>query len=180
MDNKYLEKLNALDIPESAKKDILRKIKVYSIDKAEREAGLPSANASFHFALLDGEEKNQIAVAEIIVESLFDLGLLCENRVTVKRREDLVSQYVGQTAMMTRDALLDSLGGALLILGLDEIYTGDLHKFGVEAIETLLTSMEDYRDQAMVIIAGDSEKMKQIFEDYLGLKSCFYYRRIEL
>ena len=68
-------------------------------------------------------------------------------------RADLVSGYLGQTALKTRDVIKDCLGGVLFI---DEAYSlGNNEKrdsFSKECIDTLCEALSDNKNNLMVII----------------------------
>ena len=70
-------------------------------------------------------------------------------------RDDLVGEYIGQTAPKTRWVLERAMGGVLFI---DEAYSlyraADPKDFGQECIDILLQVMENERDKLVVILAA--------------------------
>lgn len=59
---------------------------------------------------------------------------------------------------------------------IDEAYSlcrGQDDTFGLEAIDTLVKAMEDYRDNLVVILAGYSREMKLFLQANSGLRSRF-------
>jgi hypothetical protein len=93
-------------------------------------------------------------------------------------RADLVAGYLGQTALKTKDAIKDSLGGVLFI---DEAYAlGNTEKrdsFSKECIDTLCEALSDHKDDLMVIIAGYEKDLNECFFAYNdGLDSRFTWR----
>ena len=106
------------------------------------------------------------------------LGIL--NKGTFKKvtRGDLISGYLGQTALKTRDIIKESLGGVLFI---DEAYSlGNPEKkdsFAKECIDTLCEALSDNKENLMVIIAGYEKELKESFFSFnKGLESRFAWR----
>ena len=93
-------------------------------------------------------------------------------------RADLIAGYLGQTALKTKDAIKDSLGGVLFI---DEAYAlGNTEKrdsFSKECIDTLCEALSEHKDDLMVIIAGYEKDLNECFFAYNdGLDSRFTWR----
>jgi hypothetical protein len=93
-------------------------------------------------------------------------------------RADLIAGYLGQTALKTKDAIKDSIGGVLFI---DEAYAlGNTEKrdsFSKECIDTLCEALSDHKDDLMVIIAGYEKDLNECFFAYNdGLDSRFTWR----
>jgi probable Rubsico expression protein CbbX len=87
-------------------------------------------------------------------------------------RDDLVGQYIGQTAPRARKVLDKAMGGVLFI---DEAYylyrADDAKDYGQEAIELLLQVMENDRDKVVVILAGYKDRMDVFFRSNPGMRS---------
>jgi len=84
-----------------------------------------------------------------------------------------VAEYVGGTAIKTNHVIDQALDGVLFI---DEAYTlteTDRGGFGQEAVDTLLTRMEDERGRLVVIVAGYPEKMEKFRHSNPGLPRRF-------
>ena len=111
-------------------------------------------------------------VARLIAKIYHALGIIRENKCKEVGREDLVAQYVGQTAIKTKEVITEALGGILFI---DEAYTlkKEGNDFGQEAIDTLLKVMEDQRDELSVIAAGYEDDMQKFIKSNAGLSSRF-------
>ena len=106
---------------------------------------------------------------------LFDRGVLPgdEFKFIEVSESDLIATHIGETAVQTQAILEKAKGGILFI---DEAYTlnkgkSSQHNFGLEAINTILKYMEDYRNEIMIIFAGYTKEMEQFFETNPGLKS---------
>ena len=117
-------------------------------------------------------------IAKIMGKIFSKLGVLKKGSFKKVTRSDLIAGYLGQTALKTRDAMKDSLGGVLFI---DEAYAlGNTEKrdsFAKECIDTLCEGLSDNKQDLMVIIAGYEKELKECFFNYNdGLESRFTWR----
>ncbi len=164
-----LEELIGLD-------DIKEQIKKFRNTVAfKRKAGnlgirIPRGNNHMLFCGNPGTGKTTIA--RIMARELYDAGIVAENKLIEVGRQDLVGQYLGQTAPKTQDAITRALGGVLFI---DEAYSltsghgGD--SYGEEAVTTLVKAMEDYKDNLVIIFSGYSDKMDEFVASNPGIAS---------
>ncbi len=87
-------------------------------------------------------------------------------------RDDLVGEFVGQTAPRTKRVLDRAMGGVLFI---DEAYhlyrASDSRDYGQEVIDILLQVMENDRDKLVVILAGYKDRMDEFFACNPGMNS---------
>jgi SpoVK/Ycf46/Vps4 family AAA+-type ATPase len=117
-------------------------------------------------------------IAKIMGKIYSKIGVLDRGTFRKVTRADLVSGYLGQTALKTRDVIKDCLGGVLFI---DEAYAlGNNEKkdsFSKECIDTLCEALSDHKHNLMVIIAGYETELKECFFKYnQGLDSRFTWR----
>ncbi|NME43653.1 AAA family ATPase [Faecalicoccus pleomorphus] len=113
-------------------------------------------------------------VARLIGQIIYELGVFHsdEYKFVEVKESDLISNHVGETAIQTQNILQSALGGVLFI---DEAYT--LNKkdasvnFGQEAVDTILTFMEEHRDNIMIIFAGYPKEMEEFLQMNSGLAS---------
>ena len=117
-------------------------------------------------------------IAKIMGKIYSKIGVLDRGTFRKVTRADLVSGYLGQTALKTRDVIKECLGGVLFI---DEAYAlGNNEKkdsFSKECIDTLCEALSDHKDNLMVIIAGYQDELKECFFKYnQGLDSRFTWR----
>ena len=87
-------------------------------------------------------------------------------------RDHLVGQYVGHTAPKTKEVLKRAMGGVLLIDEAYYLYRPENERdYGQEAIEILLQFMEANRDDLVVILAGNADRMDVFFRSNPGMAS---------
>ena len=170
-----LKRLNDLAGLERVKKQVQRLADFVRIQRARAEAGSKvAAGFSQHLVFTGNPGTGKTVVSRIIADIYFSLGITLSNRIVEVDRAGLVAGYVGQSAIKTREVLESALGGILFI---DEAYAlaqGDNENdFGREVIDTLLKTMEDYRDQLVVIVAGYPEPMRNFINSNPGLRSRF-------
>jgi probable Rubsico expression protein CbbX len=107
-----------------------------------------------------------------MAELLFRLGYLDSGHLVAAMRDDLVGEYIGQTAPRTKKVLNKAMGGVLFI---DEAYylyrPGNEKDYGQEVVEILLQVMENERDNLVVILAGYKDNMDAFFELNPGMRS---------
>jgi Holliday junction resolvasome RuvABC ATP-dependent DNA helicase subunit len=172
---KYIAELHALVGLASVKGEVeilTNLAKVFSIRK---QRGLPLPDLSFHMVFSGNPGTGKTTVARIVAKVYGCLGLLSKGQLIEVDRSGLVGNFVGQTATKTKKVIDSAKGGILFI---DEAYalareTGTTNDFGPEAIEVILKSMEDCRDDLVIIAAGYTNRMSKFLESNPGLRSRF-------
>lgn len=154
-----LKKLHNLVGLDSLKKDILHQILFIC-------QGLNNGEM-MHTALMGPPGVGKTTVASILGEIYTKLGSLSKGTFRVVGREDLVAEYLGQTAIKTKKVLQGSLGGVLFI---DEAYSlgseqGDKDSYGKECIDTLTKFLSEHTKDFVCIIAGYETQLKKYFFD---------------
>lgn len=102
----------------------------------------------------------------------------------VASREDLIAEYLGQTAPKTKKVLESALGGVLFI---DEAYSlccldnGSKDKYGEECLTTINEFMSLHSDEIIIIFAGYKDKLlNSIFKVQPGLqRRCTWFFEIQ-
>ncbi len=170
---KALSKLQALIGLESVKEEINNIIKLHQFNQKRKAFNMLPLRIGKNLVFTGNPGTGKTTVARLIGEIYHEIGLLDKEEVVEVKLSDLVAEYIGQTAQKTQTCIAKATGGILFI---DEVYT--LHNdsprdFGHEAVETILTAMEEDRDHLMVIAAGYEKEMQKFLDINPGLKSRF-------
>jgi len=93
----------------------------------------------------------------------------------IAKRSDLVSQYVGHTAIKTQKIINESFGGVLFI---DEAFSlGGDDTFSKECINTINQNLSEHCDKFICIIAGYADSLENNFFSFnSGLHRRFPFR----
>jgi stage V sporulation protein K len=169
-----LEELNNLVGLEVVKQSVFSILNLIRVNKMREDAGMQVTPVRMHLVFTGNPGTGKTTVARILAAIYRELGLLSKGHLVEVSRHSLVAGYVGQTALKTQEIIDKAMGGILFI---DEAYSLARKQsetdFGSEAIETLLKSMEDERDDLIVIAAGYPEEMAEFITSNPGLESRF-------
>lgn len=170
----YLAELYGLVGLPAVKKEVQTLTNRIMVQTEMEKRGLKSRNdfGTLHMAFKGNPGTGKTTVARIIGKLYASLGILKRKDVFVEcSRATLVGQYQGSTAINVKKAVDSAMGGILFI---DEAYSlvkseGDT--FGKEAVDTLVSEMENNRNNLIVIFAGYSRDLDEFFKNNQGLKS---------
>ena len=142
------------------------------VDQARRRFGLEAPRPNLHMCFTGPPGTGKTTVALRMAELLHRLGYLDQGHLVHAMRDDLVGEFIGQTAPKTKRVLDRAMGGVLFI---DEAYylyrSSDSKDYGQECIDILLQVMENDRDKLVVILAGYEDRMDEFFASNPGMSS---------
>ncbi len=155
-------------------KRTIAEITAFSLIQNKRNQQMLKASpTALHMVFSGNPGTGKTSVARILGKIFREIGVLNKGHLIEAERADLVGEYIGHTAQKTKDLLKRSQGGILFI---DEAYTlaqGGEKDFGKEAIAALVKSMEDQRDNLIVVLAGYCWEMDCFMHSNPGLRSRF-------
>lgn len=165
------EQLNNMIGIKNVKDEVNEFIAIAEMNKKRKDKGLSDSAMTLHSLFLGNPGTGKTTVARILGKVLYEKKIIANQKFIEVSRSDLVGQYVGQTAVKTREVLESALGGVLFV---DEAYTlasGGKNDFGSEAIDEILKFMEDHRSDIVIIFAGYTDSMEKFLQMNEGLKS---------
>ena len=142
------------------------------VDRVRQRFGLEAPRPNMHMCFTGAPGTGKTTVALQMADLLHRLGYLEKGHLVHAMRDDLVGEYIGQTAPKTKRVLEQAMGGVLFI---DEAYylyrASDSKDYGQECVDILLQVMENDRDKLVVILAGYKDRMDEFFECNPGMSS---------
>jgi probable Rubsico expression protein CbbX len=154
-------------------KDRVREIgSLLLVDQVRQQFGLLAPRPNLHMCFTGAPGTGKTTVALRMAEMLHRLGYLSGGQLVHAMRNDLVGEFIGQTAPKTKKVLESAMGGVLFI---DEAYylhrANDSRDYGQEVIDILLQVMENKRDKFVVVLAGYKDRMETFFTSNPGMRS---------
>ncbi len=142
------------------------------VARVREQMGLGTEPPTLHMSFTGRPGTGKTTVALRMAKILHHLGYVRKGHLVVATRDDLVGQYVGHTAPKTKEMLKKATGGVLFIDEAYYLYRPENERdYGQEAIEMLLTAMENGRGDLVVILAGYKERMATFFGANPGFHS---------
>lgn len=131
-----------------------------------------------HMRFVGNPGTGKTTVARVLGQILKEKGILRTGSFFEHSGREFCGRYVGETAPKTAAMCRDAYGSVLFI---DEAYTlfrdegNSRADYGREALDTLISEMENHRTDLVVIMAGYPDEMKGLMKANPGLESRMPY-----
>lgn len=167
------EKLDNLTGLKSVKEKLYNYKKLIDFTTLRKKEGLNTYKAPLHSIFLGSPGTGKTTVAKALGQMLAEAGVLSKGHVVVHERSTLLGRHYSAESENTLEAIKQAQGGILFI---DEAYQlfaeDDPRDPGKYVFDTLLTHLADESNRDwMLILAGYPDKMRNLFNINLGLKS---------
>lgn len=166
-----LNQLNSLIGMTRIKQEVNKMLKEHKILAKRREMGIETGHKTWHAVFEGSPGTGKTTVARLMAQIFKSLGILNKGHLVEVDRSQLVSNYIGDTAIKTNKVIDSALDGVLFI---DEAYAltpSSQNDFSQEAIDTLIKRMDADRDRLVVFMAGYPEEMKELIVSNSGFES---------
>ena len=161
-----LEELIGMETVSKRIREIVAQVKLsMSSEKLDRPC--------LHMRFTGAPGTGKTTVARIIGKIFKEEGILRKGAFLEYSARSLCAEYVGQTAVRTASICRDAYGSVLFIDEAYALYEGNRYNndYGREALTTLISEMENHRDDMLVIMAGYTDDMETLMEGNAGLRS---------
>ena len=137
------------------------------VENAEKTKSASDQN--YHMFFLGNPGTGKTEVANIIAKLFWAMELRTSRKCVTITIQDVVGEYnEGEAIQKMKNKVQEAMGGVLFI---DEAYLFAESEWGAKAFQTLLTEMENNRDNLTVILAGYEERLQKLKDVNPGIDS---------
>lgn len=147
------------------KQEIRKLANVAMVNRMRMERGLGAAALQPVNIILTGNPgTGKTTIAKRLGQVLHAAGVLSTDKVIEREAKTILSSYVNQSGQNMDKAVDEAMGGVLFI---DEAYNllpqpGSTNNTGNEALDALMTRMENDKGKFVVVIAGYKDRMAEL------------------
>ena len=160
-----LAKLDDLIGMDDIKQEIRKLANVAMINRMRMEKGIGGAALQPINIILTGNPgTGKTTIAKRLGEVLHAAGVLKSDHVVEREAKTILSSYINDSGKNMDKAVDEAMGGVLFI---DEAYNllpvpGSTNNTGNEALDALMTRMENDKGKFVVVIAGYADRMEEL------------------
>ncbi len=177
MFQKGMAKLESLVALENVKKQIYNLVCRLTVERQANVLGIKKADVpSHHMVFMGNPGVGKTETARCIPEIFFGIGITKSPSFIEANRGDLVGEFIGHTEKKTRELVEKAVssGGVLFVDEFHQLGADDSSRdFGKKSIGIFVSSLENYRDKFVCIVAGYPEEMRKTISSDPGLQSRF-------
>lgn len=167
-----LAEIEALTGLTTVKKQIRKFTRMVQYNQMREQQGKPKSPMVMHSLFLGNPGTGKTTVARLLKTALYQAGAIRNDTfVEAAGRADLVRDTIGTSGKRTLELLEQALGGVLFIDEAHSLYQSNANQFAEEAVTTIMTFLENHRDDIVVVFAGYGEQMQDFLGMDPGLKS---------
>lgn len=166
-----LKELHALIGLDEVKLQIEKLLNVSMWLKRFKELNIPIEQFSKHMVFTGSPGTAKTTVARLVGQLFKEHGLLSKGHFIEVNRQDLIGEYVGQTAVKVHNLIQKSLGGVLFIDEAYSLYEDTKVSYVPEALGVIMAEMENHRDDLIIIFAGYTKEMEKFLDMNPGFRS---------
>lgn len=147
------------------KQEIRKLANVAMVNRMRMERGLGAAALQPVNIILTGNPgTGKTTIAKRLGQVLHAAGVLATDKVVEREAKTILSSYVNASGQNMDKAVDEAMGGVLFI---DEAYNllpqpGSMNNTGNEALDALMTRMENDKGKFVVVIAGYKDRMEEL------------------
>lgn len=163
------ERLESLIGLDGVKKVVRDRVDFMRLCRLRRDRGLDSEFIPMHMAFLGSPGTGKTEVARVLGKILNEKGVLSVGDFIECKGSDLVCGVSGEADELVNSLFQKARGSVIFI---DEAYSlAGNTQAGQEAIAAIITNMENYRDEVIVIFAGYTREIENLFRSNPGFAS---------
>lgn len=147
------------------KQEIRKLANVAMVNRMRMERGIGGAELQPVNIILTGNPgTGKTTIAKRLGQVLHAAGVLATDKVVEREAKTILSSYVNASGQNMDKAVDEAMGGVLFI---DEAYNllpqpGSMNNTGNEALDALMTRMENDKGKFVVVIAGYKDRMNEL------------------